>query len=198
MTASDRASTASDSPDDSAEGTRRAGRPTLGWAADRPVLVKIAAVVLIVAAVAVGVGLTALSSMSSMAGDGDYVYSQNLVPIVDVSEVRYRLSQTQQDVSQYVLASDDPARRASKLDDIKADDAALDAAFGRYTATDMTGREREVARFKQALAEFRAVRDGQELVAANNRDVPGYKAAHSRTAAASDVADAALQGLLTI
>jgi methyl-accepting chemotaxis protein len=111
--------------------------------------------------------------------------------------VRTALAETKQDTSQYVLAAD-AARRSSKLDDIKADDAALDKAFASYTATDMTGREERVTAFTKALAQYRSVRDGQEIPAGARGNTPAYQTAHSAAADAADAAAEALGGLLTI
>ena len=45
---------------------------------------------------------------------------------------------------------DRPSKQPERVDNIKADDAAMDKAFAAYTATDMTGREKQVAAFTKA------------------------------------------------
>jgi methyl-accepting chemotaxis protein len=88
----------------------RAGRSP-GWFANRPVSLKIASSVLVVAVVAVAVGVTALVRMAGMAQDERTIYSQNLVPIADLGQVQHSLSEAKQDLSQYVLNSGAPGGR---------------------------------------------------------------------------------------
>src|SRR5690348_10532812 len=114
---------------------RRARR--LGSFADLPVAVKIAAAVLVVAAVAVAVGVTALVKINAVAADGEYIYSQNLVPITDLEQVQYALEEVKVDTAQYVLNMDRPDKQPERIDNIKADDAAIDKAVAAYTARDM-------------------------------------------------------------
>src|SRR4051794_27118445 len=168
-----------------------------GWFADRPVAVKIAAAVLIVAAVAVAVGVTALVKMSGMAANSQYIYSQNLLPITSLSAVEYALEEAKVDTGQYVLNMDRPEKQPERIDNLKADDAAMDKAFAAYTATDMTGREKQVAAFKDALAQYRTLRTA-EMAAADTGGLAAYHPAHSDAADASDAAAAALQALMTI
>ncbi|MCU1613085.1 MAG: methyl-accepting chemotaxis protein, partial [Frankiales bacterium] len=168
-----------------------------GWFADRPVPFKIAAAVLIVAAVAVAVGVVALVKMNTIAVNGRYVYSQNLLPIVSLERVEYALEEAKVDAAQYALDMDRPEKQPERLNNLKTDDAALDEALAAYTATDMTGREKQVAAFKDALATFRTLRTA-ELQAAMTGGLAAYHPAHSATADASDAAAAALQALLAI
>src|SRR4051794_36006796 len=165
-----------------------------GWFANRPVSVKIASAVLIVAAVAVAVGVTALVKMSTMAANGEYIYSQNLLPITYLSSVEYALEEAKVDAAQYVLNMDRPEKQPERIDNLETDDAALDKAFAAYTATDMTGREKQVAAFKDALAQYRTLQTG-EMQAADAGGLAAYHPAHSDAADASDAAAAALQAL---
>ncbi|MGZ4648279.1 MAG: methyl-accepting chemotaxis protein, partial [Blastococcus sp.] len=168
-----------------------------GWFANRPVAVKIAAAVMIVAAVAVGVGVTALVKMSGMAANSQYLYSQNLLPITYLTQVEYALEEAKVDTAQYVLNMDRPAKQPERIDNVKADDAAMDKAFAAYTATDMTGREKQVAAFSKAVTQYRALR-AAEMKAAMAGGLAAYHPAHSDAADASDAAAAALQALMKI
>src|SRR3954468_23388522 len=174
-----------------------ARRRRSGWFANRPVAVKIAAAVLIVAAVALAVGLTALVKMSGMAANSDYIYNQNLLPITYLAQVDYALEEAKVDAAQYVLNMDRPEKQPERIDNLAADDAAMDKAFAAYTATDMTGREKEVAAFTDALAQYRTLRTA-ELAAANAGGLAAYHPAHSDAADASDAAAAALHALQKI
>src|SRR5690348_2367198 len=138
-----------------------ARRRRSGWFADRPVAVKIASAVLIVAAVAVAVGLTALVKMSAMAANSRYIYDQNLLPITQLTQVEYALEEAKVDTAQYVLNMDRPAKQPERIDNLAADDAAMDKAFAAYTASDMTGREKQVAAYKDALAKYRDLRTAE-------------------------------------
>jgi methyl-accepting chemotaxis protein len=159
--------------------------------------VKIAASVLIVAAVALAVGITALVKMNVMADDGRYVYSQSLVPINDLEKVEYGLEEAKVDAAQYVLNIDRPAKQPERIANLEADDAAIDAAFAAYSSTDLTGREHQVALFQKALSSFRTLRTA-ELQAAMTGGMTAYHSAHSLTADQSDAADAALKALIAI
>src|SRR3954447_13921402 len=149
-----------------------------GWFANRPVAVKIAAAVLIVAAVAVAVGLTALVKMSAMAANSDYIYNQNLRPITYLTQVDYSLEEAKVDTAQYVLNMDRPEKQPERIDNLAADDAALDKACGGHIATDMTGREKQVAAFEAALADYRTLRTA-EMAAADAGGLKTYHPAHS-------------------
>src|SRR5690242_8567082 len=85
-----------------------------GWFADRPVAVKIAAAIVIVAAVAVAVGVTGLLKMATIAADGRAVYNRNLVPITDLEKVEYGLEESKVDAAQYVLNMDRPAKQPER------------------------------------------------------------------------------------
>ncbi|MFL6096731.1 MAG: MCP four helix bundle domain-containing protein, partial [Blastococcus sp.] len=159
--------------------------------------VKIASAVLIVAAVAVVVGVTALVKMSEMAANSEYIYGQNLLPITYLDQVEYALEEAKVETAQFVLNMDRPEKQPERIDNLKTDDATLDKAFAAYTATDMTGREKQVAAFKEALAQYRTLRTA-EMQAATTGGLAAYHPAHSDAADASDAATAALQALMTI
>src|SRR5205085_6461539 len=82
-------------------------------------------------------------------------------------------------------------------DNLKTDDAALDKAFAAYTARDMTGREKQVAAFKDALAKYRTLRTA-EMAATDAGGLAAYHPVHSDAADASDAAAAALHALMKI
>ena len=69
---------------------------------------------LIVAIVAVAVGVTALVKMSAMAANGQYIYGQNLMPITYLTESQYALEEAKVDAAQYVLNMDRPAKQPER------------------------------------------------------------------------------------
>jgi methyl-accepting chemotaxis protein len=108
----------------------RSGR-RFGWFANRPVLVKIATSVVIVAVVAVAVGLTALSKLASVSANVDDMYRNNLQAIAALGRAQHDQSETKVDMNQYVLAADQPAKQVTRLQNIKDDDADVDEDAGR-------------------------------------------------------------------
>jgi methyl-accepting chemotaxis protein len=132
-----------------------------------------------------------------MAANSQYIYGQSLLPITYLTHIEYALEEAKVDTAQYVLNMDRPSKQPERIDNIAADDAAIDKAFAAYTATDMTGREKQVAAFKKALASYRTLR-AAEMRAAMAGGLAAYHPAHSDAADASDAAAAALQALLTI
>ena len=93
---------------------------------------------------------------------------------------------------------DRPAKQPERIDNIKADDAAIDKAFAAYTATDMTGREKQVAAFTERPGRSTAPCGTAEMQAAMAGGLAAYHPAHSDAADASDAAAAALQALMKI
>jgi methyl-accepting chemotaxis protein len=166
-----------------------------GWFANRPVPVKIASAVVLVALVAVAVGATALVRMSGMEANSRYIYSQGLLPITYLDKVEYGLEEAKVDTAQYVLNMDRPSKQPERIDNIKADDAAIDKAFAAYSATGLAGREKQVAAFTKALALYRSLR-AAEMRASTTGGLAAYHPAHSDAADASDAAAAALQALM--
>ena len=67
--------------------------------------------------------------MSAIGGDADAIYSTSLLPIEDLGNIQFHQSENKVDIAQYILAPDNPKRRAGKLEDSKADDAAIDASL---------------------------------------------------------------------
>ena len=77
--------------------------PFLGWFADRPVLMKIGTSVVVLAAVAVSVGATAVVKIGAVSDNADSIYSQNLQAIAALGQVQHTLSETKIDIAQFVL-----------------------------------------------------------------------------------------------
>ena len=179
--------------------TRNSSRGTgrsPGWFANRPVSVKIATAVLIVAAVAVAVGVTALLKMSTINANGRAVYDQNLVPISDLERVEYGIEEAKVDTAQYVLNMDRPAKQPERIQNLKDDDAAVDQALAAYLTGDTAGREKQIAALKAALAKYRQLRTA-EMAAAMSGGLAAYHPVHSDAADASDAANAAVSALIT-
>jgi methyl-accepting chemotaxis protein len=178
--------------------TSRARRA--GWFSDRPVALKIATSVVVVGGVAVAVGLTGLSSMDTIAGNGDAVYTHNLLPIAALGRVQHDLSETKVDVAQYVLNNDRPDKQAERVQNIADDDKSLDQDWAAYTKATVVdpARTKQIDAFVAALGKFRTMRDTQEMPIAKTGDIKAYHSIHSDVADVTDQAAAALDALTTI
>jgi methyl-accepting chemotaxis protein len=172
----------------------------LGWFADRPVLTKIVTSVVIVAVVAIAVGLTALAKIGAVAGNADTIYAKNLQATAALGQVQHTLSETKIDIAQFVLNADRPAKQAERVDMIKADDVLLDQQWAAYVAVAATGASAKEQQdiFTAALGQFRTLRDTSEMPAAKSGDLGVYHDVHSAVADQTDAAAGALDALSTI
>jgi methyl-accepting chemotaxis protein len=169
-----------------------------GWFANRPVLVKIATSVVIMAVVAVAVGLTAISKLDAVAANADDLYASCLQSIAALGRAQHDLSETKVDVSQFVLNADQPAKQATWVQNIQNDDAALDADWKAYTThanISDAAIKKQADAFTTALAQFRQLRDSQEMVVGKAGITAAYHTVHSAVADRSDAAAAALDEL---
>ncbi|MDQ1660969.1 MAG: hypothetical protein QOJ68_949, partial [Blastococcus sp.] len=178
-----------------ASGARRTA-----WFSDRPVAVKIAVSVIVVAVVAIVVGVTALQSMTAIGKNADDIYTNSLMPLADLGNIQFHQSENKVDIAQYILAPDNPSRRAGKLEDSKADDAAIDASLASYVrvASTSPAAQKQIAALKTSLTAYRTVRDTQEVPIALSQGLAKYHKVHSAAADASDAVDAATVALLTL
>ncbi|RZU54621.1 methyl-accepting chemotaxis protein [Krasilnikovia cinnamomea] len=145
------------------------GRQWAKLVTDRKVGTKVGMAVATMALAAFAVAGAALINMSAMQGQSDYMYSQTLVPITDLAEMQHA-AQSMQASLLNAAVSTDPAQVSKFLQGSKAQDAAFDQSFAAYTATDMTGREKAVAKVKQATAAVRQLRDTKLAPAAEKDD----------------------------
>jgi methyl-accepting chemotaxis protein len=147
--------------------------PIVRWIADRRVSTKILSVVLVLAAVAVTVGLTALSSMGRMATNTDYLYTQSLIPVSQVAEIRAAQLKARVDLER-IMAHTDAAAREADHEMLRKDDQRIVDALADYKLSDLTGREEALAMFEDNWAAYQKVRDEQLLPAALKNDSATY------------------------
>ncbi|NJC64977.1 HAMP domain-containing protein, partial [Planosporangium flavigriseum] len=114
------------------------------------------------AVVAIVVGVTAINSMARMSQATTSMYDQNLVPVAQLGDVRQAYMQMRVDVARSGQGGPVVAQVMNLL---PADDAAIDKAVAKYTSSDMAGREKEVAAFKAAVADYRQLRDKEYIPA---------------------------------
>jgi methyl-accepting chemotaxis protein len=157
------------SPASSTPRLTRGGNPVTRWFADRKVNTKILLIVGTLTVVAVAVGITGIGAMASMGAKTTYLYEQNLVPLTNVGDARQAYMQLRLDMTNALYSPPGPALEKA-LQPVPADDTRIDAAFGKYTASDMTGRETTVASFTQGLARYRQIRDDELIPALRRAD----------------------------
>ncbi len=127
-----------------------------------------------------------------------YLYTQTLVPVAQLGTVQQGVQRSWVALLDTLVTQDDNGMAVDRKAITDAD-AAADKAFAEYTATDMTGREAAVQRFRTSLAQLRGVRDEQLLPLATNNDLPGFEKVRDATGRpALKATVAALDVLVTI
>jgi methyl-accepting chemotaxis protein len=127
-----------------------------------------------------------------------YLYTQTLVPVAQLGTVQQGVQWSWVALLDTLVTQDDNGMAVDRTAVTDAD-AAADKAFAEYTATDMTGREAAVQRFRTSLAQLRGVRDEQLLPLATNNDLPGFEKVRDATGRpALKATVAALDELVTI
>ena len=168
------------------------------WFSDLSVRLKIYTAVAVAGIAAAMIGAVGLQKMSAMADAAEYLYSQTLLPVADLGVVQQA---TQQSYSALLdtLVTQDKAGMAADRQAMTDADARADAAFARYTATDMTGREKAVQDFRDAITQLRQVRDQRLVPLATANDLTGFeKARDAAGRPALTAAQAALSELTAI
>ncbi|MEU7906925.1 methyl-accepting chemotaxis protein [Actinoplanes sp. NPDC049118] len=148
---------------------------------DRKVGTKIGMAVGAMALAAGGVAAAALTNMSAMQSQSDYMYGQTLVPITDLARMQHAAEHMQSSLLNAAVSTD-VAQVRKFLQDSKAQDAAFDEAFAAYTSTDMTGREKAVAQVEQAVTAVRQLRDAKLAPAAEKDDRQEFARVRDREA----------------
>jgi methyl-accepting chemotaxis protein len=152
---------------------RRSGNPASRWLADRKVSTKILLVVLVLAVVAVAVGVTALLAMGSMWKNTDYLHRQNLVPITNLADIRMSQASARAQLQQIAL---DPAAagKAKAREALRGDQETMAKALAEYKKSDLTGREVSLARVEQNWAAYVTLEEQQLLPAALRSDLATF------------------------
>ncbi|TFV67869.1 UNVERIFIED_ORG: methyl-accepting chemotaxis protein [Bacillus sp. AZ43] len=131
--------------------TTRSGRPG-GWFADRPLGVKIGAVVGLLVVVLAGTSTLAITRMDEMAGDQQRIYDENLLPLNALSAVQRATAAHRARVLEYAVS--DPARRVELLGEMDEKQADVDAALAEYApfVVDQAAMDKYTAAREQFLA----------------------------------------------
>ncbi|MEV4509934.1 methyl-accepting chemotaxis protein [Dactylosporangium sp. NPDC049525] len=135
------------------------------------------------------VGLQKLSKANDAA---DYLYSQNLVPVTQLGQVQAGVEASWAAALDLAITEGEAGLAADRK--VMSDaDAAVDAVFAAYTATDMTGREQAVAAFRRSWSGLQQIRDQQLLPTVTATDTAGFR--QVRDAQARPALQAALAAL---
>jgi methyl-accepting chemotaxis protein len=126
-----------------------------------------------VAAAAIGVGIIALSGMSSIAAQSREMYTANLQAINHLSDARISTLIMRSRVYDAAISLDN-AKFDEFIAKIGPEDTLFDAAFGKYASTAAAARQGDVASVKEAIAQYRQIRDSQLVPAAKLRDFAAF------------------------
>ncbi|MGY1840297.1 MULTISPECIES: methyl-accepting chemotaxis protein [unclassified Modestobacter] len=102
----------------------------LAWFADRPIGVKIGAVIALLAVVVLGTNLLAVTRMNDMHADQEAIYAENLKPLNALSAVQRATAAHRARVLEYAFS--DPARQQELVGQMDEKQADVDAALAEY------------------------------------------------------------------
>ena len=144
------------------------------WVADRPVRTKIASAFLVVAVVALAVGVLSLTRLAQLSRSStELVRAQH--SSVDLGHVHQEELKARAMVAQAAAATDDAGRTAN-LESMRGSDADLDAASAQFLAS---GPSAEVAAafsaFQRDWAAYRSLRDAKLVPAVSKGDAATFQ-----------------------
>src|SRR2546423_7369236 len=125
-----------------------------GWLANLPMAVKFLVVIAVTAAVALAVGLTAVSGISTMRDDSDQLYSDSVIPLVQLDAMQAAALTVRMDLLNAGLSTS-AADVAKFLGMIATDDAAFDKALATYAPTVTGDAVADLDTLRQRMADYR-------------------------------------------
>ncbi|WP_116452015.1 methyl-accepting chemotaxis protein [Blastococcus litoris] len=141
-----------------------------GWFADRPIGVKIGAVVAILVVVLFGTSALAISRMTEMSHDQERIYEENLEPLNALSAVQRATAAHRARVLEYAVS--DPARRLELLGEMDEKQADVDAALAEYEPYVISPEA--MGKYQDAREQFLASSATQLFPAADAGDLATY------------------------
>jgi len=147
----------------------------MGLLANLNTRTKLLIAVALVAVAGVSTGIVAIVGMASMQGSSTAMYESNVKSLNELSAAR---------ISSLVMRSrvyDAAVSRDTKVADgfiakIPAEDATFDQAIGAYAKTAIAARASDVAAVRDAITQYRQIRDQQLVPAAQNHDYDTFAA----------------------
>jgi methyl-accepting chemotaxis protein len=149
------------------------------WFADRPVAVKILSAVGVSAAVAVTVGVTGLSSLSSTHDATTGLARNNLAGTSDIAAAELAMTQSQLAVTSHAFSLD-PQFKAAWAEDFDTRAAEFDAAMAAYGEHTRIGDPAAIAEVRDEYASFADGVVQQALPRSAAGDARGYFAARDQ------------------
>ncbi|HEX5201869.1 MAG TPA: methyl-accepting chemotaxis protein [Actinoplanes sp.] len=142
-------------------------RGGLSFVADARTGVKIASIVLVLAAAATVVGVVSIVSLAGVYGKGQAIATGSMLPSIDLAKVRFLMQESRIQMRDAVLAADDAATKQVQ-EKMRATDAEIDAAAKLYSAE--AADRAAMEQFTSILAQFRDARDTKLMPAAEAND----------------------------
>jgi len=161
--------------------SRSGGRGVFGWLADRRVRTKILTALLVVAVVAVGVGVLSLTRIASLKGEIDQLADHSVVNVEERGDLVAAVRLARVDLLTHPLALTAAAK--SDVDkQIVVDDAAVQAAYTAYTRPPRpeTRWRDDIAAFDKAWTAWRHIRDDTMLPLSRANNLAGFVDARNR------------------
>jgi len=147
----------------------------LGWFADRPIGVKIGAVIALLAAVVLGTNALAVTRINDMRSGQEQIYTENLQPLNSLAEIQRANAAHRARTLEYAVST--PERRAELVGQMEEKNADLQAGFDAYDPfiVDRPAMER----FMSTRAEFLGLLTTQLFPAADRGDFAAFSAVQS-------------------
>ncbi|MGY1652284.1 methyl-accepting chemotaxis protein [Geodermatophilus sp. SYSU D01119] len=166
--------------------TSRAGRPG-GWFSDRPLGVKIGAVVGLLAVVVLATNLLAVVRIQEMRADQERIYTENLEPLNALSAVQRATAAHRARVLEYAVS--DPARRVELRGEMEEKDADIATALAEYEPHVVDQEAMDL--YLGAREQFLASNESQLFPAADRGDLAGYALVYREVSSPllTDIAD---------
>ena len=140
------------------------------WFADRPIGVKIGAVVGLLAVVVLGTNLLAVERIGEMRDGQERIYAENLEPLNALSAVQRATAAHRARVLEYAVSDAD--RRVELLGEMEEKQADVEAALAEYRPFVVDADA--IGKFEDAREEFLATSAGQLFPAADSGDLALY------------------------
>ena len=146
----------------------------------------------------VAVGVIGISKLATAQANLQSMYVNSLQAIAWLGEVNSTFTKTDLATSNIAL-TDNPTELAALKASLTTMDAAADANWAKYTATDMTGREKPRDDYNLAIVAYRQIRDTQLIPLGEANNLQAFVALRDSTVApAATRVSADLASLLDI
>ncbi|RBY92211.1 methyl-accepting chemotaxis protein [Blastococcus sp. TBT05-19] len=159
-----------------------------GWFSDRPLGVRIGAVVALLLVVLGGANALAISRMSEMSADQERIYDENLKPLNSLSAVQRATAAHRARVLEYAVS--DPARRVELVGEMEEKQADVDAALAEYEPFIID--QAAIDKYQGAREQFLATNAAQLFPAADAGNLAAYAKTYREVSSPllTDIADA--------